>query len=243
MFSKKKPRVKFDNKSISQKKCHPGPNVKFKKTVIPISHYLTYYNGDGNGNSGCTSKPKTFPKYTDGKYCCEATPASDQEIFDYINERLENVIANVSDEQFFKQKHNIKFLLDHRKHYEQKQPPLEDKLLLPEPYKNIKEWFKGTMRRINEDIRMSNNANDVLVSDKSKGKKHDLETLNPRVLVQWDMPAKDRTYKLNPKQNPPSTKPVPSKKNTTLKSPSKSPSKPSSKSPSKLGGGKTRKKK
>jgi hypothetical protein len=65
------------------------------------------------GSLGCN--PNQYPKYKDGKYCCESVPASAQEQLDYVNILLENAIENVNESTFKNYSDKISYLNDVRK--------------------------------------------------------------------------------------------------------------------------------
>jgi len=99
----------FDEEEINmQKKCNPGPNVNFDNK-IPYVKYLS--NMEKPGTLGC--KPDQYPKYTDGKYCCESTMATPQEQLDYVNMLLQSAIYNVN-ETIFGRVQNIVWLKNQR---------------------------------------------------------------------------------------------------------------------------------
>jgi hypothetical protein len=92
-----KEQVRFDEEGINiQKNCVPGPNVKFDKNAVPFAAYLS--NIEIQGSLGCN--PNQYPKYKDGKYCCETQPSTRQEELDYINMLLEYAIDNVNETTF-----------------------------------------------------------------------------------------------------------------------------------------------
>jgi len=99
--------IHFDEEEInSQKICVPGPNVKFKKNALPFTEYIS--NMSKQGVLGCN--PDQYPKYTNGKYCCETEMATPQEQLDYVNMLLENAIENVGETSFKKYSGNIAWL-------------------------------------------------------------------------------------------------------------------------------------
>lgn len=99
--------VHFDEEAIDrQKKCFPGPNVQFSKKVLPFSEYIS--NMLKPGSLGCNSDQ--YPKYKDGKYCCESEMATPQEEFDYVNNLLLSAINNVGQTAFRKYSGEINYL-------------------------------------------------------------------------------------------------------------------------------------
>lgn len=108
-----KEQVTFDEESInSQKNCVPGPNVKFRKKGTPYVAYIPKMNVPGS--LGCN--PDQYPKYTNGKYCCESEPSSPQEQLDYVNMLLESAIENVGEKSFQKYSKDIDWLNKFRKY-------------------------------------------------------------------------------------------------------------------------------
>ena len=101
----------------TQKKCVPGPNVKFSKNAVPFSEYIS--NISNPGSLGCN--PDQYPKYTqNGKYCCENEMASPQEQFNYINMLLKYAIENVGETSFKKYSRDIEWLKNMREYLIQK---------------------------------------------------------------------------------------------------------------------------
>lgn len=132
--------VKFSEEEIAQQKqCRPGPNVRFSPKALPFAEYLA--NLDIEGSLGCG--PGKFPRYKDGKYCCQDEKASDQETFDYINYLLERVIENVPLEVFNKYKNEVEYLISYHKMYLAKSG-LENTLKLPDEDLNIDAWYRRT---------------------------------------------------------------------------------------------------
>jgi hypothetical protein len=146
-ISEGKERVTFDEESINrQKNCVPGPNVRFGKKSLPFSEYIS--NMTTPGTLGCNSEQ--YPKYTNGKYCCETEMATPQEQLDYVNMLLENAIKNVSVTAFKKYSTEINWLRSMRNHLLQKyrEKNLEDKLKDEFPitingkkYENLDSYF------------------------------------------------------------------------------------------------------
>jgi len=100
-------RVRYDKEDIkNQKLCVPGPNVKFSKRGLPFSEYIS--NMLKPGSLGCDSDQ--YPKYKDGKYCCESEMATPQEEFDYVNKLLLSAIDNVGETSFRKYSREIDYL-------------------------------------------------------------------------------------------------------------------------------------
>lgn len=146
----------FDEEEInSQKNCVPGPNVKFRKNALPFSEYIS--NMSKQGVLGCNSYQ--YPKYTNGKYCCETEMATPQEQLDYVNMLLENAIENVGETSFKNYSGNITWLKSVRdylfKKYEENN--LHDTLneLFPmtingEEYENLDDYISKKMQISNE---------------------------------------------------------------------------------------------
>jgi len=185
----------------TQKNCKPGPNVVFPKGEVPFSLYLMH--NKRQGSLGC---PKdTFPKYINGKYCCETTPASNQEIFDYVNQLLENVITNVSDKQLSKQQKSIDYLLDYRNLYKSmKYLRLKDNLEVPPQYSSFEDWMEQTKYRLEQEDSEDRKTMAILASDTTVDKRQQLETLTQRVLLERDTPTRQSSVA---KKNSPSKKP------------------------------------
>lgn len=130
--------VLFNEDEITeQKMCIPGPNVKFDRKQIPFSQYLGNFNIQGS--LGCGDK---YPRYRDGKYCCEPEFATEQEMFDYINNLLQRAIENIPIELFNKYDGAIKFLIQYHRNYLGK--GLENKLELPDGFTDINDWYTKT---------------------------------------------------------------------------------------------------
>ena len=81
-----KPKLSFDETSVAQKLCVPGPNVTFTPKLLPFTEYLTQINKEGSLGCG----PKKFPKYENGKYCCVEQRVSNQEQLDYVNGKVKD---------------------------------------------------------------------------------------------------------------------------------------------------------
>jgi len=81
-----------------------------------------------------------YPRWTfDGHYCCDSTPASPQELLDYINDMLDHAIQNTSPAAFQENSTTIASLIMHRKQLFRKYPQLEDDMTMsPE---ELDEWF------------------------------------------------------------------------------------------------------
>jgi len=109
--------LRFDDVSInSQKNCVPGPNVQFRKNSIPFSEYIA--NMLKPGSLGCN--PNQYPKYTNGKYCCESNMSTPQEQFNYVNMLLLSAIENVGETAFKKYSREINWLNNMRNNLLQK---------------------------------------------------------------------------------------------------------------------------
>ena len=147
--------LRFDEEAINnQKNCIPGPNVKFSKKALPFGEYLV--NIGNPGSLGCN--PDQYPKYTNGKYCCENEMATPQEKFDYVNTLLLNAIENVGETSFKKYSREIDYLQKSRKTLlEQYGNSLEDTLSEEFPltinnntYENLDDYISKNMIVSNE---------------------------------------------------------------------------------------------
>ena len=159
--------IRFDEEEInSQKNCIPGPNVKFSKNALPFSEYIS--NMSKQGVLGCN--PDQYPKYTNGKYCCETEMATPQEQLDYINMLLENAIENVGETSFNKYSGNILWLKSVRdfllKKYRENN--LTDTLMEQFPmtingeeYENLDDYTSKKMLVSTELARDSENKGDI----------------------------------------------------------------------------------
>jgi len=127
--------VHFDKETENQKKCYPGPNVKFEKKDLPFFTYLE--NISKQGTLGCPSDK--YPKYTNGKYCCVDEKSTDQEQLDFINYLLEQAEINVGDTAFGKNISKINFLIIKRRRLISKNNdnPLKDSW----PHGDVNDWF------------------------------------------------------------------------------------------------------
>jgi hypothetical protein len=143
-----KPNLSFDETSVAQKLCVPGPNVVFTPKLLPFAEYLTEINKEGTLGCG----PKKFPKYENGKYCCVDSRVSNQEQLDYVNTLLEAAIRNVSDTAFSKNKKGLFFLIRTHDYLLNSDKTLVDSLELPEPYTNIMDWYTDTENRVAKEI-------------------------------------------------------------------------------------------
>jgi hypothetical protein len=148
--------LRFDDVSInSQKNCVPGPNVQFRKKDIPFSSYLQNINR--LGTLGCN--PDQYPKYKDGKYCCESNMSTPQEQFDYVNMLLLSAIENVGETAFKKYSREINWLNNKRNNLLQKYKEINliDTLkeefpinINGEEYENLDEYISKNMEISNE---------------------------------------------------------------------------------------------
>lgn len=143
-----KPKLSFDETSVAQKICVPGPNVAFTPKLLPFAEYLAAINKEGSLGCG----PKKFPKYENGKYCCVDERVSNQEQLDYVNMLLESAIRNVGDTAFSKNKKGFLFLIRTRDYLLNIDKTLADNLELPEPYTNIIDWYTATEKRVAQEI-------------------------------------------------------------------------------------------
>jgi len=143
-----KPNLSFDETSVAQKLCVPGPNVVFTPKLLPFTEYLTALNKEGSLGCG----PKKFPKYENGKYCCVDSRVSNQEQLDYVNMLLEAAIRNVSDTAFTKNNNGILILIKTHNYLLNSDKTLVDSLELPEPYTNIMDWYTDTKNRVAKEI-------------------------------------------------------------------------------------------
>jgi len=129
-------RINFNENVDIQKQCVSGPNVKFNAGAIHYKEYLQ--NLKNRGSLDCHDK---FPKYTNGKYCCEDTMSTDQEQLDYINNLFQNgIFENMDLEAFIKEKDNIQFLISKRNQLLFSNAILEDNLIVPNNI-TLDEWF------------------------------------------------------------------------------------------------------
>jgi hypothetical protein len=141
--------LRFDEESISsQKNCNPGPNVNFDNK-IPYVKYLS--NMEKPGTLGC--KPDQYPKFTDGKYCCESTMATPQEQLDYVNMLLRSAIYNVN-QTMFGRVQNIVWLKNQRNMLleKYKNNKLTDTLLEEFPLTVDDETYENLDDYINKNI-------------------------------------------------------------------------------------------
>lgn len=143
-----KPKLSFDETSVAQKICVPGPNVAFTPKMLPFAEYLAKINKEGSLGCG----PKKFPKYENGKYCCVDERVSNQEQLDYVNMLLEAAIRNMGDTVFSKNKKGLIFLIRTRDYLLNIDKTLADNLELPEPYTNIIDWYTATEKRVAQEI-------------------------------------------------------------------------------------------
>jgi len=143
-----KPKLSFDEISVAQKLCVPGPNVAFTPKLLPFAEYLTEINKEGSLGCG----PKKFPKYENGKYCCVDERVSNQEQLDYVNMLLEAAIRNVGDTAFSKNKKGLLFLIKRHESLLNFDKTVVDSLELPEPYTNIMDWYTDTEKRVAQEI-------------------------------------------------------------------------------------------
>lgn len=159
--------IHFDEEEINiQKNCVPGPNVKFRKNALPFSEYIS--NMTKPGTLGCN--PDQYPKYTNGKYCCETEMSTPQEQLDYINMLLENAIENVGESSFKKYSGNILWLKSVRDFLLQKykENNLIDTLMEQFPmtingeeYEDLDDYISKKMQVSNELARDSENKGDI----------------------------------------------------------------------------------
>lgn len=143
--------VTFNEPSISQqKKCVPGPDVNFPKRALPFSVYLKSW--DKKGVLGC--EPEQYPKYTNGKYCCENVLATNQEMFDYVNMLLGGVMKNVSITAFTRKdiRDQANLILNYREIILDGNPSLEDNLDVPDEYQTRKQdYVNSFFKKMNEE--------------------------------------------------------------------------------------------
>jgi hypothetical protein len=161
------PRYHFDESKIeSQKICVPGPNVEFIKGPNINLNFVQYLESyDNIGTLGCP--PDKYPKYNNGKYCCEDNGSSDEEMLSYINDLLQAQLNIISDTNFIKSKGAIIFLMQQRNFFidkiNEKYESYDESIKMPseliqeienpfvfqedqEGYKSIEDWF-GYMTR------------------------------------------------------------------------------------------------
>ena len=145
----------FDDVSIdSQKTCVPGPNVQFSKKGLPFSEYIS--NMLNPGSLGCN--PNQYPKYTNGKYCCESEMATPQEQFDYVNTLLLSAIENVGETSFRKYFREIDFLNNARNKLKEKysENNLKDILVEEFPININGEEYENLDDYISKNMTISN---------------------------------------------------------------------------------------
>jgi len=165
--------IRFDESGISrQKNCVPGPNVKFRKGELPFSAYLN--NWKKEGSLGCG--PGQYPKYTNGKYCCEDHKATTQEMLDYVNMLLEGVMKNVSITAFTKKdvKKQADIILNVREIILDANPSLHDNLDVPDEYNHRKKdyvnaWFKKMNEEAANLARAKSNPSLYYRDDEARG--------------------------------------------------------------------------
>jgi hypothetical protein len=164
------PKLKFDEESIRQKNCIPGPNVIFPKNAVPFSTFISNYNKEGSLGCG----PGKYPQYTDGKYCCTDRMFTKQELLDYINFLLEGAITNVSDTAFLKYQTEIDYILKLRFKLLVKNPQLIDNLEVPEGESgNINDFLmKWYQDMINESTRLSRTQRPNPLGGKTRRRKY-----------------------------------------------------------------------
>jgi hypothetical protein len=144
---KQKKTVTFDENSISQKNCIPGPNVIFSgKKALPLYEYLININK--KGTLGCG--PEQFPKYENGKYCCVDTMVTNQEQLDYINNLIEAASKNVNETVFRNYAKVIYFLINKRKELLASDHTLIDNIEIPILYRNVDIWFNHLLEMSNK---------------------------------------------------------------------------------------------
>ena len=173
--------VRFDESSITaQKQCIPGPNVQFSKTEIPFSEYLR--NLKKPGSLGCNTDQ--YPKYMDGKYCCDPTMATPQEQLDYVNTLLQSSIENVGETAYRKNEMTIDTLIKWRNILLKNntgENTLVDNLEVPEDYNDIEEYYRKNLlnsrildhdredRKKNNDPDTANNTDWNKINNKKVG--------------------------------------------------------------------------
>lgn len=144
---KRKKSVTFDENSISQKICIPGPNLTFSgKKALPLYEYLININK--KGSLGCG--PEQFPKYENGKYCCVDTMVTNQEQLDYINNLIEAASKNVNETVFRNYAKVIYFLINRRKELLASDHTLTDNIEIPILYRNVDMWFNHLLEMSNK---------------------------------------------------------------------------------------------
>jgi hypothetical protein len=167
--------LRFDEEDISrQKNCVPGPNVQFGNK-LPFPVYIS--NITKPGTLGCN--PDQYPKYTDGKYCCETTMATPQEQLDYVNMLIQSAIDNVGESSFKKYSGNIIWLKDERNYLlkKYKEHNLKDTLGDQFPiiindvsYTNLDEYILHNLHQSNIYSR------DITHKERRQGRDSDIET-------------------------------------------------------------------
>jgi hypothetical protein len=158
-------RVHFRSDTDSQKLCVPGPNVKFgkvEKDGLPLQQYLE--NARKSGSLGCSNgriiKYQKYPKYIDGKYCCADAPATDQELFDYINHLLTVIVDTVDEPSLNSNKGIIEYLIRKRNQLMKSNINLTDDLdtlveedvgsednAAPVKYSDVVTWYANNLHK------------------------------------------------------------------------------------------------
>jgi len=168
--------LRFDEEDINrQKNCVPGPKVQFIKKGIPFSEYIS--NMLKPGSLGCNSDQ--YPKYTNGKYCCESEMATPQEQFDYVNMLLLSAIDNVGETCFRKYSREIDYLNSARNNLLEKyrENNLKDILIEEFPININGEEYKDLDDYISKNINISNiYYGDTTHKDRRQGRDSDIET-------------------------------------------------------------------
>jgi hypothetical protein len=169
-MSRKRKTVSFDESTILfQKKCSPGPNVRFVKNAVPFASILMNYNREGS--LGCGEGK--YPQYKNGKYCCEDRQHTNQELLDYVNHLIESAIQNVSKTSFKKNKTNIENLIDARQFLLKRYPELQDNFDVPTsfvgtPSNYITGWFVEIQQQSKSNSSNSSNSNKSNSSNSNK---------------------------------------------------------------------------
>jgi hypothetical protein len=164
------PTLRFDEESIRQKTCIPGPNVVFPKKIVNFSSFISNYNKEGS--LGC-GRGK-YPQYTDGKYCCVNRKFTEQELLDYINFLLYGAITNLSYTAFKKNKRTVDYILDERYILLSKYPHLIDNLEIPEEESGntddyLTKWYQHMS---DESTRLSRMPNSNPLGGKTRRRKY-----------------------------------------------------------------------
>ena len=129
----------YQEHSDTLKKCISGPNVIFPPKKNHTLSYIENYGIKDKLNCG----PDKYPKYENDKYCCVYEKPTDQELLDYINNKIEKAMEVQSGITF---RFSIIEIINKRNEL-LKNPILVDNLELPldkdgNQYNSIDDWIK-----------------------------------------------------------------------------------------------------